>query len=534
MPGNSTATLWMIAVYLAVLLVFGLLGFLRSRRGEEDYYLAGRRQGWIVSSLTIMATFFSAFALLGAPGKVYTEGTVFALFALNVPLSGACVYLLGARISRLGRAHGYVTPGDMIADHYGGHAIRILVAVTCMLYVVPYVVIQIQAGGLLFEGLIPGAIFEGVSNFAVGAVTLATITTLYIMLGGMRSVAWTDVFQGLLLMSGMLLGGFVVVHALGGLKGFSEAVNGLPREYLVAPGAKDGDYTPLFLLSVCLFASTGTMVSPAQWMRYYSADSEKTLKRSALIFGIVLTACFLFGVMLVGLGGRALYPDGAVNGVAFNSDSILVVVLSNQLPALWPAVGPWLSSLLILAIAAASMSTADSNLHALSAILTRDVHDRYIAPRASERRRTWVGRGVILAATAISLVIVVGASAESGENAESSSMLDSFMEMIADIAFLAIGFSMQLLPITIDLLWLRRGSRPGACLGLLAGLVLTAVLRNNMVFGFELPLKLMTGVWALLANAAIFAAVSAMFPARRRQEGDGAVGESRRGLETAP
>ena len=112
-----------------VLLAFGIQGY-RRRRGasEEDYYLAGRGQGWIVSSLTIMATFFSSFALLGAPGMVYRDGVVFALFSLNVPVAGVAIYLLGTKIRQAGRDHGYVTPADMIAAHYRSRVgLRLLV-----------------------------------------------------------------------------------------------------------------------------------------------------------------------------------------------------------------------------------------------------------------------------------------------------------------------------------------------------------------------------------------------------------------------
>ncbi len=93
-----------LVAYLAILLGLGWLGYRFSRAGEEDYYLAGRGQGWIVSSLTIMATFFSSFALFGAPGMVYREGVVFALVSLNVPVAGFCIYLLGNRIRAAGQA----------------------------------------------------------------------------------------------------------------------------------------------------------------------------------------------------------------------------------------------------------------------------------------------------------------------------------------------------------------------------------------------------------------------------------------------
>ena len=92
-----------------------------------------------------MATFFSSFALLGAPGMVYRDGVVFALFSLNVPVAGVAIYVFGTRIRRIGRENGYLTPADMISAHYNSPvALRLLVALIGMLYAVPYVVIQIK------------------------------------------------------------------------------------------------------------------------------------------------------------------------------------------------------------------------------------------------------------------------------------------------------------------------------------------------------------------------------------------------------
>ena len=92
-----------LALYLVVLVGIGVFGYVKGRQTEEDYYLAGRGQGVFVTVLTIMATMFSSAAMLGIPGMVYKDGAAFMLFALNLPLAGAAVYLLGSRISRIGR-----------------------------------------------------------------------------------------------------------------------------------------------------------------------------------------------------------------------------------------------------------------------------------------------------------------------------------------------------------------------------------------------------------------------------------------------
>ena len=138
---------------------------------------------------------------------------------------------------------------------------------------------------------------------------------LYIMIGGMRSVAWTDVVQGGLLVGGMLLAGTCAVAVLGGPGPFFKAVASLPPKSLSVPGHTTDYWVPGMLFTASAFASLGSMIQPAQWMRFYAARSNNVLKRSALIFALVLTLCFFFGVMLVGLGGQVLYPLVDVNGL---------------------------------------------------------------------------------------------------------------------------------------------------------------------------------------------------------------------------
>ena len=509
-----------LGMYLAMLLVFGIRGYRQSQDTEEDYYLAGRGQGWLVSALTIMATFFSSFALLGAPGMVYRDGVVFALFSLNVPVAGVAVYLLGSRIRRMGQERGFLTPADMIADHYDSPvALRLLVALIGVLYAVPYVVIQIQAGGILSQMM-----FDSDQAFETGAVVLAIITMVYIMIGGMRSVAWTDVVQGVLLVGGMLLAGGCAVAVMGGPVPFFEAVAKLPPKSLSAPGTT-GYWRPEILFTASLFASVGSMIQPAQWMRFYAARSDAVLRRSALIFAAVLTACFFFGVMLVGLGGQVLYPlvDAAgayrldeggrvlphpmVGETARDFDRILVVVLQNHLPELLGAFGAVLAALILVAIMAAAMSTADSNLHAMSALLTHDVYDQYIRPQASQRERTWVGRGVIALATILALILVL-VSRHSPSNP---------LGMIVILGLLAIAFATQLLPLTIDMLFVKKGTRTGAIGGVIMGLVIVFALSPfwPMVAGDTLGNLLGTmkqmfdvGAWGVLGNTLVLVVIS--------------------------
>ena len=86
MPIDNNLAVSVLGLYLLALAVLGWIGYRRGANDEEDYFLAGRTQNWWVTSISIMATFFSAFALLGAPGMVYREGVAFALFSLNLSL----------------------------------------------------------------------------------------------------------------------------------------------------------------------------------------------------------------------------------------------------------------------------------------------------------------------------------------------------------------------------------------------------------------------------------------------------------------
>ena len=529
----------LLGAYMLLLIGLCVVGYRKGKATEEDYYLAGRGQGVLVTSLTIMATMFSSAALLGIPGTVYRDGLAFVPFALNLTIGGVGIYFLGSRMHRLGKANGYVTPADLVGDYYGGNAVRLLAALTGALYVLPYVIMQIKAGGYLAERLfpdVPPIVFLGseYDMFRAGVWALSFLTMAYVLIGGMRSVAWTDVIQGMLLLSGMLVAGLATVIYFQDKGGYFNAIAELPHEALSVPGAT-GKWNAWMMLSICTCASLGAIIQPGQWMRFYAARSVKTLRQSALVFAIILPFCFIFGIMLVALGARSefppewredpakpevaavLYPHEELGPSPTDTDKAVIVMAQHTVPKVFgQTTGTLIVTLILIAVLAASMSTADSNLHALSAVLTRDVYDKYLRPEASEREKTWFGRVVIIVATIAAVIFV-----EIGNKAQGFNPLT----LITQLMFLAIAFSSQLIPLAVDCLYLHRGTRNGAVAGLTVGILVVFLIGPfpELLFGKEatagltsftgtLKKYIHTSAIGLFANAIIFAIVSCYTP----------------------
>jgi SSS family solute:Na+ symporter len=458
-----------------MLTAIGWLGIRARKSGAEDFFLAGRRQGWLVTAFTIMATFFSAFALMGTPGMVFQFGLPFILFSLNVPIAAALIWIIGNRVRLLSQQHGLVTPADFIGHYFPSRLLTFLVCLIGFFYVLPYIVLQIKAGGYLFDVLTDGQVSR-----KWGAVILASVTTIYVHFGGMRSVALTDVYQGTLLLGGMIWGGVVTVNAVG--ENFFQKIAGTGETFLTVPG-QGGFFTIPMLLTFTLVAPIGSMLSPAQWLRYNAARSAGDLKRAALIFAVCLTAAYLFGIMLVGLGGKVLLPELA------NADEVFIRIAKLYLPL-------WASTLFMVSIIAAAMSTADSNLHALGAILAKDFYKGLLRKSTSQKEVLAVSHVVILITTLLALFIVL--------------FVES-LPMLVRLGIVSMAFCLQLLPMVADILWFKRGNAIAAIAGILTGLAVLVPLAFSAGVP-QNPLGVHYGFWALLANLSVYAALSYLLP----------------------
>ncbi len=107
-----------IGVYLLITIAIGVVASRRLSVDVEDFFLYGRRAGFVVLYLTVVASYHSAFAFLGSGGFFYTHGIGFWEAGTWTVMVGAITYVLGTRIWAFGKAFGYMTPADLLADYY--------------------------------------------------------------------------------------------------------------------------------------------------------------------------------------------------------------------------------------------------------------------------------------------------------------------------------------------------------------------------------------------------------------------------------
>lgn len=381
-------TLAIVAAYVLVTVAVGLIGNRLRERTPDDYFLAGRRVGPVVLFFTLIATNFSAFFFLGFAGAGYRIGfSYYGIMSFGTALVALAFYGIGHRAWSLGRARGYITPPEMVGDRTGSRALKFVFLAVMVFFTIPYLALQPIGAGYLLAAVTDGAIPQ-----FLGAVLLTAFIVLYVFVGGMRSVAVTDVLQGVFMFALMVLAVVVVARAFGGI---AEAN---ARTFAVAPelfGRTGGGafFTPRLWFSYMLLWLFAVPMFPQVFMRFFIPGSASSLRVAATLYPLVTATLFL-GPILIGVWGRLAFPD--LTGS--DSDQILPMMMAAYAP-------DWLAALVMVGALAAFMSTMDSQLLALSSMLTRDVYVDVVAPRASVDRQVVVGRFLVVALSVVGLVI---------------------------------------------------------------------------------------------------------------------------------
>ena len=488
-----------VGLYWAYCLFWGFKGA-RDAKTSADYFLAGRSIGVWVFVLAATATSFSGWTFVGHPGKIFTDGLPYAFasfYALTIPLTGV---LFLRRQWVLGKVYRYITPGEMYSDYYGGNAMRLLTVLVAFLFSVPYLGVQLRASGNLFNVLTDGLVSVNFGMFA-----LTTVVVIYVASGGLKSVAYVDCAQAILLAVGIAILGGIAIHYAGGWGGFtggladivqkdvSSGQNLTPDGYsmkvaipgsiqMVSAGSKasGGAWTGIMCMTY-MFALMGIQSSPAFSMWAFANKTPQAFRWQQVVASSIVVGILLFTFTIFqGLGGHILVANGILENI---SDKNLVPELINLLSD----AAPWLVGLLAVCALAAMQSTGSAYMSTFSAMVTRDIYTKYISPGASDQTQKTTGRLFVVVVAGAALVVAANSS-----------------QAIVMLGGLAVAYGFQMYPALIGICYYKGFTTKGVVFGLVVGLIaVTLTDKTSAWFGVPwgaYPLTIHSAGWGIFFN----------------------------------
>ncbi|TFG93210.1 MAG: sodium:solute symporter family protein, partial [Syntrophobacterales bacterium] len=205
-----------VTVIIFIYLFFVLFLGAWAGRGREssvvEYIAASRNLGFVVMYFLMGGAIFSAFAYLGGPGWAYSKGAASFYILAYCALGLVPWWLWGPRAFRAGQKFHYVTQAQLFTDRFQSKALSVIVAIVSLLAFIQYITLQMKGSAYVFEIASGGRI-----PFWAGALIAYVVVLVYVFYGGVRGVAWTNVFQGAFMISiAWILGLYFAFKLYGG------------------------------------------------------------------------------------------------------------------------------------------------------------------------------------------------------------------------------------------------------------------------------------------------------------------------------
>ncbi|HEX9637681.1 MAG TPA: sodium:solute symporter family protein [Acidobacteriota bacterium] len=379
-----TVALWMLALYAAALIAVGLLVG-RWVRASGDFFVAGRTLPAGLVFVTLLAANIGAGSTVGATGLGYSYG-LSAWWWVGSAGIGSILFglLVAPKIHRLAATHGYLTVGDFLEARYD-RGVRGLVSLVLWFA---------SLAGLSGQLIAMAAVLQVAAGVPKlwGCLLGGLIMIAYYSSGGLRSAVWVNLLELVVVMAGFAVALPYAIGAAGGWTALEGSAAGRPEAMSLLGG-------PIFGWLIVLVPSF--LISPGLIQKTYGAASAGAARRAVLWNAAAL---LLFAAIppLLGLSIRAARPALA------NPDLALPTLMTELLPL-------WLGGLVLGAVFAAEISSADAFLFMLSTSLSQDLYKTFVRPSASDARllqvsrRTSVVAGLLGVAAAILLPGVIAA-----------------------------------------------------------------------------------------------------------------------------
>lgn len=447
------------ALYFVAIVFVGIFFFFKERKDatQANFFLGGRKMGPWVTAMSAQASDMSAWLLMGLPGSILAFGFGQMWIGIGLALGTAANWIFVAkRLRQFSHAAGdAITVPQYLGNRFlaKSNTLQVICAVIFFVCFTIYVASAYVAGASVFTTIFPA--LETKTAMIIFALAMLAIT----FFGGFKAVCWTDFFQGLLMFCALLAVPIIIVatqeldtSVLSAIYSYQDAVSGETVECAFGTGIFDASWQDVIS---GLAWGLGYFGMPHILVRFMSIEKPSMVKKSATmaIIWVVITlgcACLIayFGRMLI---AEELLTDG--------SQKMVFIAFARQL---FPT---FLAGILMAAIIAASMSTADSQLLVASSSFTSDIYKPIIRKEASEKEILWVGRIVVVIVAIIAFFIAnsKGAGAQ------------AIMNLVENAWA---GFGSSFGPVILLSLFWRRFTYKGAIAGVLGGAIVDVLWYN--------------------------------------------------------
>jgi SSS family solute:Na+ symporter len=342
-----------IFLYLGATLLIGILLRKKAGKNSVEFFLAGRNLSSLLLFFTMAATNFSAFTIFGFSGAGYRIGYGFyPVMGFGTGFMALSFVVIGRKILILSRVRGYLVPSDFVFDRYGSRFLKKLFSLVMVVFTLPYISLQAIASGRSLESL------AGIP-YLWGALLVTGFVVVYVILGGMRSIAWTDLFQGIMMLAFTLTAFSLIASRSGGFAPTHQRIAAEFPSLFSRPGGGDAMTPGIWIGYMALWFFADPMF-PQLFQRFMAARDSKALDNTVVLYPLVTTFLFFLTVS-IGVLGRGTFP-GLEPG---QSDTIFPLLLGRY-------AGQLLGALLLTGSIAALMSTMDSQLLTLTSMLAVD------------------------------------------------------------------------------------------------------------------------------------------------------------------
>lgn len=454
-------------LYMALMLGIGIYFFSKSKN-MSDYFLGGRQLGSWVTALSAQASDMSGWLLMGLPAAAYMSGLSASWIAIGLGLGTYLNWkIVAARLRRFTAVSGdSITVPEYLQNRFKSKStlVRSICAVIIFIFFLIYTASAFNAGATLFEHLFG---LDYVASLTLGALIIIS----YTFMGGFFAVCWTDFFQGMMMLVAIVAVPLVAISQTPDMSmALVEKVGG--DGFLSMVRSPGGNVAITTIIS-SLAWGLGYFGMPHILTRFMAIKSSSMIKKSRLI-AMIWVVISLSAAVLVGITGRA-YLDS--QSVAYASSKAAEVVFMDLVLRLTPG---FIAGVLLSAIMAAVMSTADSQLLVTASAVSNDFYKAILRKDASDKELMWVSRAAVILIAAIAYIIA----------------LDPTNSVMGLVAYAWAGFGAAFGPVIIISLFWKRMTLSGAVAGMVSGGVVVLVWES-------LKLEAATGLYSLVPGFGI-------------------------------